>query len=215
MRPALVYRWIVFLLAAFYSLRMILFGGYDGFGGPFRYLTIWALLIAFFSASRMIALEQGRSTKRWDGFVGMTSVITAMVVMLYWRLYLADPGSVTDHGKQGAWWLNGYLHGAGPALQWIDAVFIHQSFTRLRASALWLLGVIVGYVVWIELLVAPLNDSPAGSVTSGMPYPFLNNLTFAGRANFYITNLIVAGVMLAVFATLAWAVRRLRRQAAR
>ena len=30
MRPVLVFRWIVFLLAAGYSLRMIVFGGYDG-----------------------------------------------------------------------------------------------------------------------------------------------------------------------------------------
>lgn len=114
----LLYRWAVFLLAAGYAVPMGLFGDDDGVGGPFRSLTVRALFASFFCASRMIALEEGRSEWRRDGLVAATAVLNAMVVMLYWRLFLQDPASVTRDGAPGAWWLEVYLHGLGPLLQW-------------------------------------------------------------------------------------------------
>lgn len=211
--PVLIYRWCVFLLAAGYIIRVILFGEYSAFGGPFRFLTIWALLASFFCASRMIALMEGRSERRWDGFVGMTAVLNAMVVFLYWRLYFADPTSVTQNGQLGEPYLEMYLHALGPALQWIDAVLIHRSFRAPMRSVLWLLGVISAYVIWIETLVSPMNESPSGVITSGLPYPFLNNLGIDGRATFYVTNIIVAMVFLAGFVLLTAIVRRIRQRA--
>lgn len=203
-----IYRWIVFLLAAFYCLRTIFYGNYDGFGGPFRYLTIWALFLSFFAASRMLALSEGRSTKRWEPVVGMVAVINAMVVFLYWKLYFADPLSVTNDGQLGQWWLEYYMHALGPLLQWIDVVFIHRAFRKPGKSILWLLGVISLYVLWAELLVGPLNESPVGSVTSGLPYRFLNNLELPDRAVFYGSNLVVAMIFLGGFVAISWAVRR-------
>lgn len=209
-----IYRWAVFLLAAGYTIRMVLFSEYDGFAGPFRYLTIWALILSFFCASRMMALVEGRSDARWDGLVGATAVINLMVVFLYWRLFFADPTSVTRDGKLGDWWLEYYLHALGPLLQWIDALFIHRSFTRLRASALWLVGIVISYVIWVEYIVQPLASTPSGSVTSGLPYRFLNDLELGGRMTFYATNLVTALVFLLVFAGLAAAIRRVLRQPA-
>lgn len=209
MRWVLIYRWVVFLLAAGYCLRTIFFGSFDGFGGPFRYLTIWALFMSFFAASRMIALEESRTTRRWDAFVATTAVVNAMVVILYWRLYFADPTSVTRDGQLGDLWLEMYLHALGPALQWIDATFIHRAFRKLWRTLGLLAGVIASYVFWAELIVGPMNDSPVGSVTSGLPYPFLNNLDLAGRATFYGVNFAVAVVVLAAFAGFSLAVRRL------
>lgn len=211
MSATVVYRWAVFLIAAFYCIRMAIFGEYDGFGGPFRYLTIWALFLAFFNASRMLALTEGRITARWDGFSGAAAVVNAMVVFLYWKLFLADPTSVTQDGTPGAWWLEYYLHGLGPLLLWIDVLFIHRGFRRLGASALWLVGIVGAYVAWAELVVRPLNPLPEGSVTSGLPYRFLNNLEPSGRAMFYVTNIGVAMVLLLVFAGLAWGIRRMLR----
>ena len=207
-RPTVIYRWIVFLLAAFYCLRMIFFSSYAEVAGPFRFLTVWALFASFFCASRMIALVEGRSTRRWDGIVGMTAVLNGMVVLLYWRLYFADPRSVTPDGQLGAAYLELYLHGLGPLLQWIDALFIHRSFRRPWVSLLALFAVIGAYICWIELVVAPLNATPRGTVTTGLPYPFLNNLPLADRALFYVTNIAVAVVLLGIFCALAWAIRR-------
>lgn len=209
MRAVLIYRWAVFLLAAGYCVRMVLLSDYDQFAGPFRFLTIWALFASFFVASRMIAREEGRTDKRWDGLVGMTAVANLMVVFLYWRLFLDDPTSVTRNGELNYWWLEGYLHAVGPLLQWIDALFIHRSFRRPMASAGCLLIFCATYFAWIEGVIQRMNDSPTGSVTSGLPYKFLNNLEPSGRIEFYVTNVGLAMAVLAIFCAVAWAIRRL------
>lgn len=209
MSARLIYRWAVFLIAGFYAQRMAIFGEYDGFGGPFRYLTIWGLYLAFANSILMLRFETGRSNARWDGFAGSAAVINAMVVFLYWRLFLADPTSVTRDGVPGPWWLEYYLHGVGPLLLWIDVLFVHRGFLALGRSALWLVGIVAGFVAWSELVVAPLNIEPAGTVTSGLPYRFLNNMEVADRAVYYAMNVGVAMVFLLGFAALAWAVRRL------
>jgi hypothetical protein len=206
--PRLVFRWIAFLLAGGYCLRMLIFGGWEHFGGPLRFLTIWALFCSFWAFSRMMAIEEHRSERRWDGFVCMTAVINTMVVILFWRLYFADPASVTRDGELNAFYLEVYLHGLGPALQVIDAIFIHRAFRRLGAALAWLFGVIGTYVAWAELVLQPLNTSPTGRLTSGLPYPFLNNLELSERAVFYASNLAVGVVILLIYAAICWAVRR-------
>ena len=208
LNPRLIFRWTAFLLAAGYCIRTMIFGGWDAFGGPFRFLTIWALFASFFAFSRMMAMEEGRSDNRWDGFVCMTAVINTMVVFLYWRLYFADPMSVTTDGELGAWHLEMYLHLFGPLLLVIDTIFVHRSYRRLKPAFVWLIGVIATYVLWAEFVVQPLNNSPAGAVTSGLPYPFLNNLELVDRMGFYITNAVVGIVLLLLYAGIAWGFRR-------
>lgn len=203
-----IFRWIVFLLAAFYCLRTLFFADFSGFGGPFRYLTIWALFLSFFCASRMMALEEGRSQRRWDGLVSTTAVINAMVVFLYWRLFFADPTSVSSDGELGQFYLEMYLHGLGPALQIFDTLFVHRSYRRLWAALAGLFTVIGAYILWAEWVVGPLNDAPVGTVTSGLPYPFLNDLELSGRMVFYGSNFAVAVVLLLVFAGCAALIRR-------
>ena len=206
--PVLYYRWFVFLLAAAYCLRTVLLGSYEEAGGPFRYLTIWALFGSFFVASRLLARTEGRSDKRWDGVVSMVAVLNAMVVFLFWRLYFDDPFSVTSDGKLSDAYLEIYLHALGPLLQWIDAIFIHRSFRKLWRAAFGLIVLISVYVAWVELFVQRLNPTPRGTVTSGFPYPFLNSLEFPDRAVFYGTNFAAAMLLLLVFGAVAWCVRR-------
>ena len=94
--PKLIYRWIVFLTAGFYVLWMLIIDAdYSNPGGPFRFLTIWALLFSFFSASRMIALMENRSERDWPAVVAVTGTLNIMVVYMYWRLYLAYTSNVT------------------------------------------------------------------------------------------------------------------------
>lgn len=140
LNPRLIFRWTAFLLAGGYCIRTLIFGGREELAGPFRFLTIWALFFAFFVFSRMMAIEEGSSDRRWDGFVSMTTVINTMVVFLYWRLYFADPNSVTTDGELGVWYLELYLHLLGPLLLVIDTIFIHRSYQRLGAAAAWLVG---------------------------------------------------------------------------
>lgn len=208
MNPRLIFRWTAFLLAGGYCIRMLIFGGWDQFGGPFRFLTVWALFCSFFAFSRMMAIEEERSTRRWDGFVCMTAVINTMVVMLYWRLYFADPTSVTPDGELAAWHLELYLHGLGPALQVFDSLFIHRSYRRMGAAYAWLCGVVATYLLWAELVLEPLNTSPAGRLTSGLPYPFLNNLELPDRMIVYASYFMSGIVVLLIYTGIAWSFRR-------
>lgn len=211
-KPVVIYRWFVFLLAAGYCIRMIVFSDWGPFAGPFRFLTIWALFMSFFAASRMMALIEGRSIRRWDGFVSATAVINAMVCYLYWSLFLNDPASVTRNGQLSEPYLEIYLHGVGPLLQFIDAAFIHRAFRKLGHAALWLVSVVAAYILWMELVLQPLNTTPRGTVTSGLSYPFLNSMPPDDRLVFYAGNFAAGLVLLGVMAMLAWVVRRVLPQ---
>ena len=175
-KPVIAYRWLVFGAAAFYSVYMIATSQYDQAGGPFRFLTIWALLLSFFCASRVLAFSERRSTRRWDDLIAATAVINFMVVFLFWRLYFGDPESVARDGNLSVWWREYYLLAVGPILMWIDALFINRPFRRFFPALAILVGIAMTYFLWAEVIVSPLATSPVGSVTTGLPYPFLNNM---------------------------------------
>ena len=135
-RWVLIFRWAVFLLAAFFVLRqLVIVGDYGHAGGPFRYLTIWALLLSFFSASRMLALTERRSDKTWPRLVMVTAVANGLTVLMYWRLWLQDPALVVA-GDPLPLWVDYYLHGVGPLLQWIDVLFVRKLFEKARSTSL-------------------------------------------------------------------------------
>lgn len=69
---------------------------------------------------------------------------------------------------------------------------------------------IIAYPSWAEIVVRPLNDTPVGSVTSGLPYPFLNNMVFGDRLFFYGANVGTAIVFLVVFTLISMVVARMR-----
>lgn len=206
-RPVLFYRWAVFLLAGGYTVYMFATGDYSKPGGPFRFLTIWALIASFYSASRMIAWEEGRTTQNHCATASVTAVLNAMVVLLYWRLYLTDPALVRGSNPP-IFFVEYYIHLVGPILQWIDALFIRRAFRAPLRSALALLVVVVAYVCVTEFILAPISDSPVGSVTSGLSYPFLNSMEPAARAIYYCVNCVVALVFLALFTGAGWLVSR-------
>lgn len=205
--PIIAYRWLVFGAAAFYSVYMIGWSSYDQAGGPFRFLTIWALLLSFFCASRVLAFSERRTTRRWDSLIAATCVINFMVVFLFWRLYFNDPTSVTRNRELSVWWREYYLHAVGPVLMWIDAFLINRPFRRFIPALAILLAIAISYFLWAELVVSPLATSPVGTVTTGLPYPFLNDLELDGRIRFYAVNAGLAAGLLLVFFGIGWLVR--------
>ncbi|MEL7461661.1 MAG: hypothetical protein AAFX45_03830 [Pseudomonadota bacterium] len=209
-RGVILWRWAVFLLAAGFCLyEIVLRGDYGAPGGPFRFLTIWALCLSFWAASRMLALSERRSERDWSTFVAVTAVANALVVLLYWRLWFEDPALVQSRGPI-VWWREYYLHALGPLLQWIDALFVFGGIRRIWRAALGLAALIAGYIAWIELFVSRFNDLPVGRVATGFPYPFLNNLELAGRAEFYATTAVTGFIFLGVFGAAAWGLRQWR-----
>lgn len=211
-KPVILFRWIVFLLAAGYSIYQITTSGYEHFGGPFRFLTIWALLLSFYASSRMLALSQHRITRSHQVTAMVAAVLNVMVVYLYWKLWLTDPALVNNNGPV-IWHQEYYLHGLGPALQIFDALFIGRVFSRTWRGVIPLVGLIALYVAWSELLVQRFSDSSPGSVTSGLPYPFLNSMEWGARLEFYGLNVGVALALLVVFGILGFVLRHKARYA--
>lgn len=207
-RPVLLFRWTVFLLAAFFCLRQLVFtADYSEPGGPFRFLTIWALLLNFLCASRMLALTERRSEWLWPRLVAVTVVVNGLVVFLYWRLWFQDPALVNAR-EPLPMWVSLYLHGIGAGLQWVDALFLYGAFRRPLKAVLPFLALVAAYVGWAEFFVAPANEFPVGRVTDGLPYPFLNNMEPGARMMFYGRTALMGLGLLAVVSGIAFLIRR-------
>lgn len=181
------YRWIVLLLAlAFFIDRATIedFADWSDFGWQFRYLTIWALTGSLIAAALMLTRRFGQRDGRGAVFVSVVAVLNMIVVLSYWRLYFDDPTLV--NGDNTIVPLREYyLHLAGPVLQWIDVLAIKRGFRRVVSVAAWLGVAVLAYLGWSEFVVAPLNDDPVGTVTAGLPYPFLNDMAPGARLAFY------------------------------
>lgn len=210
-RPVMIYRWITFLMAGGYCLYQVMSADYGSPGGPFRFLTIWALFLSFYSASRMLALSERRITRSHHRTAMVAAVLNVMVVFLYWRLFFADPALVNSNGAI-PWHQQYYLHLLGPLLQIIDALLIAQVFRKPLRAVPPLVGLVVAYIIWAEGFVGPQNDHPAGTVTSGLPYPFLNSLDLMDRLKFYGSNIVVAVAVLFGFAALHRTLNRRRHE---
>jgi hypothetical protein len=160
---------------------------YENFGIQFRYLTIWGLTGAMVSSYLLYRSKRNNLPETYRAFVSAVAVLNAMVVFLYWKLYFIDP-SLVNYSGSIVWFQEYYLHALGPLLIIFDALFFNRSFLQIRNGALTIVGMCLLYVLWTEALTAPLNSIPKGSVTSGLPYPFLNNMVFTERLNFYATT---------------------------
>ena len=188
-RFILRYRFVCLLLSIGYFLYQFLGVNFDNFGIHFRYLTIWGLTGAMIATWLLYRNKRNGLPESYLAFVSAIAVLNAMVVFLYWKLYFIDPGLVNYLGSI-VWFQEYYLHVLGPLLIILDALFFNNSFTQIKKGALTILGICVIYIFWTEVLTGPLNTTPEGSVTNGLPYPFLNNMVFLERLSFYATTII-------------------------
>lgn len=185
----LSYRALVFILALSYWLYQ--FDGIytDPFGWQFRYLTIWSLTTSLFVAGQLLSFSCGFSDKSWNTLTSVATVISMVVVIQYWRLYFIDPLLVGS--GEIPWHQQYYLHLAGPALLWIDAFFILGAFQKLKKILFFIAVFSVSYPTWMELILRPINSIPIGTVTNGLPYPFLNDMLIIDRIVFYTVSIIL------------------------
>lgn len=204
----IVFRWLVLALASGYWIYQFhqMLDPARGFGWQFRYLTIWALSVSVLSAWAVLRLSLGQTDRRPETLAGLAVVMNGLVVYLYWRLYFADPAQVNG-GRAIVWFQEFYLHLVGPLLQWIDAVFLLGVFRRPGPVLGLFVVLVLAYVGWAELIVQPMNDRPVGTVTRGLPYPFLNNMEFAQRMVFYAGSAALGLVIVAVGWAIQWRFR--------
>ena len=210
------YRLFVAVLAVLYSIDVARSADYAAFGAQFRYLTIWALTGNTLAALAMLVPRWGRADGRGDTALSVLAIIDALVVISYWRLFLIDPSLVNGDNDPKPY-REYYLHAVGPALFWIDFFWLKLGFRRMLRPLLGLAIAVAAYIAWAELLVGPLNPEPVGSITSGLPYPFLNDMTPPERARFYGITFACGAVLVPVFRGLGWVCRQLSpaRSAAR
>ena len=125
------------------------------------------------------------------------------------RLFFIDPALVNGDNTP-VWFQEYYLHLIGPAIILIDALFISRAFDQMVRGAAGTIALCVAFVVWTEGFVGPFNDTPVGSVTSGLTYPFLNDMDMGGRMNFYATTIATALVFYLICWAVAWGMRKIR-----
>lgn len=80
-----------------------------------------------------------------------------------------------------------------------DALFPNRSSKHRLRDVLMTIVICIAYIIWSDAIVGPFDIEPVGSVTSGLPYPFLNDMTFTDRALFYDTAVATAFMMYAGF----------------
>jgi hypothetical protein len=73
-------------------------------------------------------------------------------------------------------------------LLFIDAVWYNRAFRGFIKGCFATICLCLIYIIWLEVLVRPLNSVPVGDVTAGLPYPFLNDMDWGNRQSFYITT---------------------------
>ena len=183
------YRFVCLLLSIGYFLYQFAEADYENFGVQFRYLTIWGLTGAMIATWLLYRTKRNGLPEMHLAFVSAISVLNAMVVFLYWKLYFIDP-SLVNYSGSIVWFQEYYLHVLGPLLIILDALFFNNSFTQIKNGLLTILGICLLYIFWTESLTGPLNNTPEGSVTSGLPYPFLNDMVFSKRVGFYATTIL-------------------------
>lgn len=196
--PILAYRIFTLAVTAFYFCFLFTSSDLSTFGWQFRFLTVWGLTASLVSAWFMLRLSLGWSDTRHEVWASVTVVLNATVVLMYWKIYFTDPALFYgDDGGPDILHQEYFLHALGPALQMFDAFFLLGVFRRIKATALGVLCLPVVFIIWAEGIVQPLNDTPVGSVTTGLPYLFLNDMQPAQRMSFYATTVVT---MLALFA---------------
>ena len=190
------------ILAVWYFVYQFTEANYNNFGIQFRYLTIWGLTTAMVATWLLYKSKRKGLSESYLPFVLATAVLNAMVVFLYWKLYFIDP-SLVNYSGSIVWFQEYYLHILGPALIILDALLFNNSFTQVKKGVMTILAICLFYILWSEAVTGSLNDTPEGAVTSGLPYPFLNNMSFSERVSFYATTIVtglgfyVAGCILA------------------
>ena len=205
------FRIAVFGVAVFYLLYSFVDLETAKIGWQFRFLTNWALVMSAVSAWFMLQRSLDSTQERYEVFASVTVIINIMVVLMYWKIYLEDPTQFYKDGVRTLpLWREYYLHAAGPILQWIDAFIILGVFRPIGRILTGTACLIASYLLWCEVIVRPLNSTPEGSVTSGLPYRFLNNMAFDDRLIFYGAYTVGAFVIVGICWFLARFINRAR-----
>ena len=157
-----------------------------GFGKQFRYFTLWSLLANFIAILFLSLSKSFRIFDQTKPFIAISSMMGLFTIILYWGLYFIDPNLVNYGDDQLDFFREIYLHFIGPALLFFDALVLKKTFTHFKKIVPYAIIINFGYFGWLELLVGPNSDFPVGKITSGLPYPFMNDMLLEHRLIFMV-----------------------------
>ena len=157
-----------------------------GFGKQFRYFTLWSLLANFIAILFLSLSKSFRIFDQTKPFIAISSMMGLFTIILYWGLYFIDPNLVNYGDDQLDFFREIYLHFIGPAFLFFDALVLKKTFTHFKKIVSYAFIINFGYFGWLELLVGPNSDFPVGKITSGLPYPFMNDMLLEHRLIFMV-----------------------------
>lgn len=176
-----------FFLALGYWLYQFTQNSFDTFGIQFRFLTHWGISLAMIVHLMNWRRRLAGLPESYHAFNAAVVILNILVVFLYWRFYFIDPALVNGD-KIPVWHQEYYMHILGPLLLFIDAVWYNRAFRGFIKGCFATICLCLIYIIWLEVIVRPLNSVPVGDVTAGLPYPFLNDMDWGSRQSFYITT---------------------------
>ena len=200
-----LYRAVCFLFTSiFFADIFFLSGSYifldAGFGKQFKFFTLWSFLANFFVFSILFLRMIGFRIKIPDPLVAISTMMGIFTIILYWGLFFIDPNLVnyTDQCNYTVQRLNlfreYYLHLIGPLLLILEGFLFTRAFKNFLNITLCAAVINFGYFSWIELVVARFNECPKGTITNGLPYPFMNEMVISERLIF-MTSCFIFGIL--------------------
>ena len=188
-------------LAFFFVLDMFFFSGSrifveTGFGKQLRFFTLWSLIANFVA---LIFLTLSPSFKIFDKaapFIAISALMGLFTIILYWGLFLIDPSLVNYAGERLDFTREIYLHFAGPALLFFDALILKKAFSNFYRILPFAFFINFGYFGGLEIFVQPNSDFPVGNITAGLPYPFMNDMPFELRLIFMLMCFIFGALFI-------------------
>ena len=157
-----------------------------GFGKQFRYFTLWSLLANFMALLFLSLSMKLMIFDKTKPFIAISSMMGLFTIVLYWGLFFINPNLVNYADERLDFFREVYLHFLGPALLFFDALILKKAFTHFKKIIPYAFIINFGYFTWLELLVGPNSNFPVGKVTSGLPYPFMNNMLLEHRLIFMV-----------------------------
>ena len=185
------FRIIAFGLTLYFFITNLILGNYvlnaGTWGGGFKFLTNWNLLLNFIIAGCALINERDSKFNSYYFLLAGSMVLNVLVFLLYWIIKLFGGfGAAESGGSIFTVLKDYYMHFGTSVFLFVEVLFYSKAFENLKIEYSVFSSVFIAYIVWIEFFVQIKNEVPCGSVSCGFPYLFLNDLDYIGRIIFYL-----------------------------
>lgn len=180
---------MLFRMASLSLLSYFWWIGVGSFGSEkFVYLTNWIMTLNIGLAVHALIPSQINFLQFLQRTYLSIASLNIFIVVLYWGLRVADPsflGVDTTEWSIFYWVWDIYLHLVMMIFVLIEVLLLSTRRSPIMSAYAGLVLVFIGYIIYLEIYVSQVFNTPCGSLGCGFPYPFLNELDYSGRTKFY------------------------------